>query len=604
MKNTPFQITEGLFDHMVVQRGGAAVFGGVCQSAGVVRVIVRRGSAVVRRAVVGRARAGKFTGRVPRVPAGGPYDFEVQLNGASVHVRDVLVGDVWLLGGQSNMQGCGRLRAAARPNSYVRAFYMEDRWAVARDPLHDMSRCVDAVHIELNGGNRPLANTLTGTGPGVAFGQELARRTGIPQGLIACAHGGTSMAQWDPARKADGGRSLYGALVRRLRKNGGAATGLVWYQGESDAGAEAAACYTEKMRELVSALRRDARNPKLAVALVQIGRVVNWSPGGAVHWNSIQEQQRRLAERIRLLTCVPAIDLTLDDGIHISGRDQNRLGRRLAAAVADLRQGRAPLALARITVVPDKGRGTGKVILQYRNVVGRLISGSRPAGFSIPDAGGTESVSDVQLDGDCVVVTSELSTGEVRGRTVSYGAGLNPYCNITDEADRSLPVLGPLDIAGRRALTSFARAWRVGRIAVEPRRLTRPPAVSGAGWKAMKFTTDFADCHPIFVTLRDGGLLFAVDFLCQEPMRLQAHLGYDGPITVWCDGRQILCDPNGTNPARADEEVSRQFSARRGRHSLRIYLSATTGTAWGVFLRLERLDVSRQQKTVILPSFC
>lgn len=256
MKNTPFQITEGLFDHMVVQRGGAAVFGGVCQSAGVVRVIVRRGSAVVRRAVVGRARAGKFTGRVPRVPAGGPYDFEVQLNGASVHVRDVLVGDVWLLGGQSNMQGCGRLRAAARPNSYVRAFYMEDRWAVARDPLHDMSRCVDAVHIELNGGNRPLANTLTGTGPGVAFGQELARRTGIPQGLIACAHGGTSMAQWDPARKADGGRSLYGALVRRLRKNGGAATGLVWYQGESDAGAEAAACYTEKMRDHANSIGR------------------------------------------------------------------------------------------------------------------------------------------------------------------------------------------------------------------------------------------------------------------------------------------------------------------------------------------------------------
>ena len=113
--NPPVEITSGLFDHMVVQRGGTAVFGGVCQTDGVVRVIVRRGSRVVRRVVVCRACAGKFTGRVPRLPAGGPYDFEVNLNGVSVHVHDVLVGDVWLLGGQSNMQGGGAGRCGKSP---------------------------------------------------------------------------------------------------------------------------------------------------------------------------------------------------------------------------------------------------------------------------------------------------------------------------------------------------------------------------------------------------------------------------------------------------------------------------------------------------------
>ena len=41
--------------------------------------------------------------------------------------------------------------------------------------------------------------------------KEMLRRTGVPQGLIACAHGGTSMAQWSPKLKRLGGDSLYGA---------------------------------------------------------------------------------------------------------------------------------------------------------------------------------------------------------------------------------------------------------------------------------------------------------------------------------------------------------------------------------------------------------
>ena len=61
------------------------------------------------------------------------------------------------------------------------------------------------------------------------------RVTGIPQGIIACADGGTSMQQWDPARKSEGGKSLYGATLRRVQKNGGKVAGVIWYQGESDA---------------------------------------------------------------------------------------------------------------------------------------------------------------------------------------------------------------------------------------------------------------------------------------------------------------------------------------------------------------------------------
>ena len=495
------------------------------------------------------------------------------------------------------------LADAAKAQSQVRAFYMDDRWAVARDPIHNMWQCVDQVHFDLCGGVRPPQDLLRGTGPGVAFGQEMWRRTGIPQGLIACAHGGTAMAQWNPALKKDGRRSLYGALVRRLQKNGSRVAGLIWYQGEAEWYSGAVAAYTANMRALVRALRRDAQDARLPVAIVQISRHVDASPNEAPHWNSIQDQQRRLPQAIRRLTCVPAIDLTLDDPAHVSGRSANRLGRRLADAMDDLRRGREPLTLSRIAVRRGNSQGTCRVIVQFNNVIGQLRAAGRPTGFSILTAGLTETVYDVQLAGDRAVLRVQLSPREARSRALAYGAGTNPYCNITDEADRSLPVFGPVDMGRQRVLTPFIRSWRVGRIATEPVSLDRPPALPRSDWERMSFVADFADCHQVFGGMRDGGLLFVVDFQCSEPMRLRAHLGYDGPVTAWCDGRRIFRDPKGTPPARPDEGMSHQWPAKRGSHQLRVYLAANGGKAWGVFLRLERVDVSPHAPAHILPVF-
>jgi len=170
-------------------------------------------------------------------------------------VEDVLVGDVWILAGQSNMQGVGLLKHRLPPVDAVRAFYMDDRWAPAEDPIHNLDAAVDSVHVELSGGTRPQPARFTGVGPGVAFGQDMFEATGVPQGLIACAHGGTSMEQWDPALKRLGSRSLYGAMLRRFQKNGSRVAGVVWYQGESDANAEAAPHYTRRMKRLVRAMR-------------------------------------------------------------------------------------------------------------------------------------------------------------------------------------------------------------------------------------------------------------------------------------------------------------------------------------------------------------
>ena len=104
-----------------------------------------------------------------------------------------------------------------------------------------------------------------GAGPGVAFGQKLYELTGVPQGLLACAHGGTSMSQWSPKNKDLSGDSLYGAMLRRVKKNGSAVKGMFWYQGCSDTDEMSSLLYYENMKAFISEVRKDTGNEALLV---------------------------------------------------------------------------------------------------------------------------------------------------------------------------------------------------------------------------------------------------------------------------------------------------------------------------------------------------
>ncbi|MCL1794380.1 MAG: sialate O-acetylesterase, partial [Oscillospiraceae bacterium] len=142
------------------------------------------------------------------IPTGGPYGLEID---GQIY-EDIYVGDVWILGGQSNMEGVGWLtpddeRFSGDPA--VRALYMDDSWGPARHPLHNLGIAVDSVHAALGAGPRPMFNSA---GPGLEFALKMKTLTGVPQGVLCCAHGGTSMEQWSPSLKSKGGSgSLYGA---------------------------------------------------------------------------------------------------------------------------------------------------------------------------------------------------------------------------------------------------------------------------------------------------------------------------------------------------------------------------------------------------------
>ncbi len=135
-----------------------------------------------------------------------------------------------------------------------------------------------------------------------------------------------------------------------------------------------------------------------------------------------------------------AIDLGLDDGIHISTPDLKRLGRRLAAAA----QGRPAPALVSAAYEPARDQ----IRVSYANVQDGLHAAGRPTGFSLRDEGGTDRprIYKIVLDGSDVLL--KLDAGQSpAGLHLWYGWGLSPYCNITDGTDASLPAFGPISIA-------------------------------------------------------------------------------------------------------------------------------------------------------------
>jgi sialate O-acetylesterase len=614
-------IESGLQDRCVLQRNSRnvsdAAFSGTTNVKGEVQVRVTRMGKAVKGfgwKAVGTAGRGKLAARLAGLPCGGPYDIRVRIGTAAeecIDVTGVLVGDVWIAAGQSNMQGCGVADPGVAPHPLVRALYMNDRWDVAKDPIHNLWECVDEVHVLLNGGAPHGKPTVKGqgVGPAVAFAQEMHRLTGVPQGILACGHGGTSMAQWDPAGKKEGTRSLYGATIRRVRKCGGKVAGMIWYQGESDANKPCAAVYTEKMRALVASLRRDCGEPALPVVIVQIARVAT-TDFDVASWNDIQEQERRLDKKIRNLHCVPAIDLALDDLIHIGGADHVRLGKRLASAMANLKGVRPhcppPIAFKDVKYELDGRTGGVNVRVEFENVAGNLTSAGTAAGFAVTDPGFRDVIFKTTPEGNAVVLGTSLDPGQLDGKYLHYGYGINPFCTITDELDRSLPVFGPVPLSQNRALTPFAHHFRVSDLLAAPETFDAI-GMPTAELRSRQFPGEFCDMHAEIGTAGGSRLVyFACGFECPTAMKLAACIGYDGPLKLYVDGKQVFADPAGTNPALPDKAIV-PFAAAVGRHEVVLALHTNEGRAWGVRIRLERLDVTKRQlkepTTLVLPTW-
>jgi sialate O-acetylesterase len=466
-----FEIRSGITADQVFQRDtqerARITIRGRCELNGTrtveARIVTSRGLAVPGLAwrPIATIAAQDWEGALGDVPTGGPYRFELRARGSSGEVKGqiavdrVMVGDLWILAGQSNMHGRGDLATAEEPDERVHNFDLADRWSVAKEPVGDSLEAIDPAHW----GARDSLNRLRptsptevaearkhrtrGASPALSFAKLMVARTGVPIGLIPCARGATSLTQWSAKRKAEGAASLYGSMLRRFEAVGGRVRGLLWYQGESDAMENGGASYAGKFREFIRALRTDFRQPDLPVYYVQIGRYL--TPDSA-EWNKVQLAQLEVESDTPHVALAPAVDLELADPVHLNTPSLKRLGRRLAnLALADMstpaptvKRGPRPQA------APVEGAQNDILTLTFSEVNGSLVATGRLDGFSLRDRDGsdlfaiyTATLDPQRLDTVLLKVKPKVVAP---GTKLWYGWGNNPHCNLRDEQDMAAPV--------------------------------------------------------------------------------------------------------------------------------------------------------------------
>lgn len=419
---------------------------------------------------------GQWTTRIAGVPVGGPFRIELRLRDTAGdeldrrEVGDVFIGDLWVLAGQSNMDGRGELADAETPSEMVRVLTLADTWQVAEDPLHWCYESVYPVYLSSYVSptqRRPIDYAPRGawptwrppddmgTGLGISFGKQIHEASGVPVGLVVCSLGGTTLDQWSPSLKEQGARSLYGAMLARVAKCGGRVRGIVWYQGESDSyPTETARQYADKLASFVGSIRADLADEQLPFLVVQIGRQVISGEAAPDGRNLVREAQRLAAERIPHCGVTSAIDLSLSSAAHLDADGYKRIGRRLgklalAVAYRDGRHWRGP-TLKSVTV--DKEQ-PDVIRVEYENVTGRLRAEPRVAGFSVRDQGGSRLAVNVleatvdQAAGNVVRIRTISPVPE--GATLWYGYGWDPHCNVVDDADMAAPAFGPIPLRPR-----------------------------------------------------------------------------------------------------------------------------------------------------------
>jgi len=470
--NPQFGTISGVVDNQVFQRNtqGTATFlvEGVCGFREVKQIefrVLRRGRALpgfdgVR---AGSVDNDKWSIQLTDLPIGGPYDIEfLGLDGSnrviSRHsIHNILVGDLWVLAGQSNMHGRGDIIGAASSDERIHNFDLSDHWSVAKEPVGSEAAAVDRAHWPSTKPSSPeeiavlVAAGKRGAGPGMFFAKEMLRRTEIPIGLIPCAKGATSLEQWSPAGKAQEGNSLYGSLLRRVASVGGRICGVLWYQGESDAFANESASYGARFRKFIESLRADLAQGDLPFYYVQLGRnIAAYSPS----WNEVQLAQLQTEQSLKHVGLVAAVDLELKDSVHVAVGGLERLGQRLANLAcrdlfSELKDTRNLQRGPRVVSAHVNGPGD-EIVVKFSGVNGRLRSDGRPEAFSLCKTDGSDvfGVYRARLDPShpAVVlldVRPQIVLSELR---LWYGWGNDPSCSLVDDRDMAVPVFGPLPI--------------------------------------------------------------------------------------------------------------------------------------------------------------
>jgi sialate O-acetylesterase len=174
-------------DGMVLQRDQPITLWGSSAPRSTVRVRIDRDTRLAK-----ADQAGAWTATLPSRPAGGPVRLVVAAGGDSLVFSNVLVGDVWVASGQSNMEfsvsqsASADAAIASADDSTIREFKVPTSWANSPEP-------------DLAGGHwLPADRQHVGAFSAVAYfyARHLRPSVRVPIGIINATWGGSNIETW------------------------------------------------------------------------------------------------------------------------------------------------------------------------------------------------------------------------------------------------------------------------------------------------------------------------------------------------------------------------------------------------------------------------
>jgi sialate O-acetylesterase len=134
---------------------------------------------------------GKWMVKLDAEPAGGPYELTVKASN-TIQIKNILVGDVWLCSGQSNMEWTVGQSNNAK-NEIAAALYPQIRHIKIPHSISSLPQTALEA-----GGWQVCDSTTVAAFSGVAyfFAKQVYEQTKIPIGIINDSWGGTNIETW------------------------------------------------------------------------------------------------------------------------------------------------------------------------------------------------------------------------------------------------------------------------------------------------------------------------------------------------------------------------------------------------------------------------
>ena len=261
---------------------------------------------------------GKFILKINTPAAGGPYALTVT-NGKAITLSNILIGEVWICTGQSNMEmpmkgfkgqpiyGSNEAILASE-NKNIRLFTVPRASKTEVQPDAKPSKWLEA--------NPESVSNFSATG--YYFGRMLNKMLNIPVGLINCSYSGSSIQAWMDAKTLGAfpeikvpaptdsikevsrtPTTLYNGMLHAILGYG--IKGAIWYQGESNYSDPAQ--YEKLFPTFVNMLRQQWGIGDFAFYYAQIApydyaQLPPYNKGGKYNSAFLRDAQRKSVDKI------------------------------------------------------------------------------------------------------------------------------------------------------------------------------------------------------------------------------------------------------------------------------------------------------------------